>query len=504
MRKPYFSSFFRSGRRIQILLFLFLWIYLWIRALLIPVAHDEVATFFYYVNRGTFFPFFSHWDTNNHFLNSLLTWVSCKLTGISPLSLRIPNLLFFPVFFFYCVKISSELRHPFLRWTFILSLCFAHSFIEFFDISRGYGISMALFMGAVWYLMRFVMTRRLRFISLCLLFMVLATYANLALINTLFITVTLIFLYALMNDKAFAGKDEKILSLLFFLGVIPIVFFGLILLRLKFMGNLWAGSAKGLWDATVITLTRLITTSFHLLFCYFVLFWFVLACLLFLFLIIRERKQKFFQDPATVFFYLLAGDLIAVTVLGNFFGINWPEDRIALYFFPLFTGSLLFLIDRTKVLEKFYLNILLVLPLFFLPFQFFFRMNVAYNSFYVSDNIPPRFYDEVYKFYKQGTLPPTMGGYKGRHFCWSYLDFRHGGKLSPVFSTSYPGYETDFQIVNVKENPDWLKYYDSLDYDKYSGYCLLKRKTPVTKEFILGSPEFSTGRTIDSALFQVP
>src|ERR1035438_356265 len=173
-----------SETRIYICLALFLWIYLWLRAIFIPIAHDEVATFFYYVHTGKFFPFFSHWDTNNHYLNSALTWISYHLFGSSPLAFRIPNLLFAPVFFYFCYRIASVLQHPLLRWTFILSLCLAHSFLEFFAISRGYGISMALFLGAAWFLIKFIRTNAPRHIGFCLLFILLGTYANLALINS--------------------------------------------------------------------------------------------------------------------------------------------------------------------------------------------------------------------------------------------------------------------------------------------------------------------------------
>lgn len=490
-----------SEKRIYLYLSIFLCIYLWLRAIFIPMSHDEVATFFYYVHTGKFFPFFSHWDTNNHYLNSALSWVSYHIFGSSALSLRIPNLLFAPLFFFYCYKISTEIRHPFLRWTFILSLCFAHSFLEFFAVSRGYGISMALLFGAIWNLINFIRTNRLRYISLCLIFMMPATYANLALINTFLILVFLILAYAILNEKMFAGKDNKVLARLFFLGFVPIGFLGLILIRLKLNGNLWGGSLNGLWNATVRTLIQMITTSNAPIFSYFVVFYFVVSCLLFLVLIIKGWKQKFIQNSSTVFFYLLTGNLIAIIILGNVFKINYPEDRIGLYFFPLFLGCFLFLLDQAKALKKFHLNILLVIPLFFLPVQFFLRFNLTYLSFYISDNIPHHFYDKVYADRLPGTLPPTIGGYKGRHFCWSYLDFRNGGRLSDIYSSNYPGYEADFQIVNVNENPGWRYYYDSVDYDKYSGRHLLKRRLPLKKVFISGSGTISTGGEIVSGFF---
>ena len=490
-----------SEKRIWLVLCLFLWLYLWLRAALIPVTHDEAATFFYYIHRGEIFPFFSHLDTNNHFLNSALAWVSYRILGSSPLALRIPNLLFAPLFMLYCYKISTEIRQPLLRWTFILSLCFAHSFIEFFGLSRGFGISMALLFGAIWYLINLFKTKKLRYISLSLIFMMLATYSNLALINTYLIFIFLILAYAIVNEQAFSGKDRKVLGLLFFTGIIPFLFLGFILFRFKLNGNLWAPSANGIWNATVKTLIKLITASDAPVFGYFVAFYFIFSCLLFLMLLIREWKQKFFQSSQSIFFYLLTGNLLVIIFLGKIFKINYPEDRIGLYLFPMFIGCILFLLDPVKTGKKYPIHLLLVIPLFFLPVQFFMRLNLTYLSFYKSDNIPYRFYEKVYAGWIPGALPPTTGGYKDRQPCWSFQDFRKGGKLGDIYYSSYPGYEADFQLADLKDNPAWLKYYDSVDYDKVSGCHLLKRKFPLKKVFTSGSGTIFSGGEIVSQFF---
>jgi hypothetical protein len=331
--------------------------------------------------------------------------------------------------------------------------------------------------------------------------MMLATYSNLALINTFLLVLFFILVYAILNEKLFAGRDRKVLALLFLLGVVPFVYLGLILIRLKMNGNLWAGSANGLWNATVKTVIKLLTISDIPVFRYFVVFYFIITCLLFLTLTIKGWKQKFFQSSSTIFFYLLTGNLVVILILGHVFHINYPEDRIGLYLIPLFPGAFLFLLDKINAGKKFKFLHLLVIPLFFLPAQFLMRFNVTYMSFYYDDNIPYRFYDKVYADLKPDTFPPTIGAYKGRHFCWSYLDFRHGGKLSDIYSSHYPGYESDFQIVDLKDNPAWLTLYDSVDYDKYSGRYLLKRKVPLKKVFISESGTISSKGEVNSDFF---
>ncbi len=514
------ADFFK--RRIFLFIAFSLWVYLWLRAIYIPVAHDEVATFFYYVNTGRFLPFMSHGDANNHFLNSALTFCSYRLFGSSPLALRLPNLLFAPLFFYYCYRISQEFSHTFLRWLFLLTFCFSHSFLEFFALSRGYGMSMALMFAAVYYLIKAWKTNHLRHSAFSLIFMMLATFANLPLINTYLLVVGIISLKFLITKTPHPpalspeGKRLKwymqIISLkkrkhwlipliIVFTGVIPAGFFAWILIVMQQNGNLYAGSGKGFWDVTVNSLMKMLTYSHPRLFSYFAIFFFVIACFLFIRLFLRKGGFNFLSESGGIFFLLLTGNILASLILGIFFRVNYPEDRIALYFFIFLTGSFLFLLDRILPADKIYAGILLSFPFLFFPLQFFHRINLTYLSFYISDNIPPRFYDKVYANFTPGNFPPTIGGERGRHFCWSYLNYRKGGWLSEIFYSDYPNLAADFQIVTTSQNPRWANFYTSIDYDKYSGRELLQRKHTVQKVITGSRVNISTKGFTDKKFF---
>jgi len=108
------------------------------------MAHDEIATFHYYVQTARFIPFFSHEDMNNHVINSALSSLFTYIFGLSPLVLRLANLLFFPLFCFFIWKLAIQFKTKLIRWWFIISLFLVQGFIEFFSLSRGYGMSMAL------------------------------------------------------------------------------------------------------------------------------------------------------------------------------------------------------------------------------------------------------------------------------------------------------------------------------------------------------------------------
>ena len=81
-----------------------------LRSYLVPFNHDETATFFYFIQSGKYMPFHSAIDANNHVLNSLLGNVCFHLSGSSPFSLRIPNLIALIILMLATYKISKFLN----------------------------------------------------------------------------------------------------------------------------------------------------------------------------------------------------------------------------------------------------------------------------------------------------------------------------------------------------------------------------------------------------------
>jgi MFS family permease len=393
-----------------------------------------------------------------------------------------------------------ELSHSALRWIFFITFALSHSFLEFFALSRGYGMSMALLFAAIFYLVMACRTDRLRYTFLSLILMLGATFGNLALVNTYLLFIVAILLKFILFPSGNFRKRWLIPLIVIFAGFVPIVFFAKLLMVMQKNGNLYAGSNAGFWKVTVSSLTKMLTYNHHGIFNGFVIFFFILACGLFIRSYSRKGWSKTIDIPVILFF-LLIGNILASLALGIMFRVNYPEDRIALYFFILLAGSFLFLLDRALPEGDFHPAILVALPFMFFPLQFLHRMNISYLSVYINDRLPSRFYDKVFKTLTPGDFPPTIGGERGRHFCWSYLNYRHGGHLSEIYYADFPGILADFQIVTTSMNPRWADYYSSIDFDKYSGRELLKRKHPVEKVFAAGSGTISTHGTITNDFF---
>src|SRR5688572_18461950 len=134
---------------------LLLLVYLCLRSMLVPLAHDEVATFYFYIQPGSFMPFSSHVDANGHFLTSALGWACFELFGSSPLSLRIPSLLAFVLLCYACRRFLDLFDGWTARLLFCASFLLAGNFLAYFSICRGYGISMACLLMGLFYMIVF-------------------------------------------------------------------------------------------------------------------------------------------------------------------------------------------------------------------------------------------------------------------------------------------------------------------------------------------------------------
>lgn len=463
-------------RIIYILLNLLIWIYLWFRALLVPPAHDEIATFFYYISTGDFLPFQAHPDANNHVLNSALSHIALRLFGESILSWRLANLLTMPLFIISLYKIGLLVKSTPIRWLFWLSLMTSHNFLEFFGLSRGYGISMALLLGALWFTLLYFRSTKTAHAYGAMALISLAVLANLSLFNTLLL-LSLLLLYHSFRQYRITKHAPDILGkflILLLLSAGLILFFALLLFEMKGTGQLYYGSDLGLWKVTVKTLVPLLTSSDSTIvyIAVAVIIFTPLLWTLYRFPLSILQKTEF--TNSTLVSFLVAGNIIIIILLNKLLNINYPEDRVGLYFVPLIIIAFCFTLDELRSLDRRMWTPSLIL--LYVPVHFLISINLTYPAFYRNDIIPERFYDKVTNIHKEDDYPPTIGGYRVRHFCWSYLDYINGGKESQIFWSNYPGFETDIQIAEGKDISLFRVLYDSLDYCEINDRYLLKRK----------------------------
>ncbi len=459
-----------------------LWIYLGLRAAFVPLSHDEIATFHYYVQTGEFLPFLSHWDMNNHLINSALTSLFYSVFGVSAFSLRLANLIMFPLFCFFLWKTGNLFPNRMARWAFWISLLLSHGFMEFFSLSRGYGMSMAFLMPVLYYVLLAAEQFSTRRMLAAMLWAIVATLANLTLLNTFLILAGWFFLQIWFTGKG-EGILRKLLNTLWLMltGLTPAIFFALISFKARSLGLLYTGGSKGFFTDTVRTLIPKLT-GFDNILQYVILF---ILCLFILnYIVFNLYKDQSLFRPGLAMPFLLIMNILSYWILNRFLQVNYPENRVAVYLFPLFTASLCYAAGDLADRIRFKPVLLVLLPLVFFPAHFVSAINLTHSEFYIEDPIPLSFYKAVKADHTPGDYPPTVGGHRLRHFCWSFNDFRNGGTESQVYFDDYPGHIEEFQLVDEADLKKFEQDYTVLLKYEPNDRLLLKRKTNVNRTLI--------------------
>jgi len=113
----------------------------------VPVTHDEVLT-------ATRYPGYGYWELmmypepwpNNHILNSLLAKFFVSIFGLHQWVVRLPNVLSFLLYSYAIFRINKTVLTTSSVWFIPASVLFLLNLylLDFFGLSRGYGISCAL------------------------------------------------------------------------------------------------------------------------------------------------------------------------------------------------------------------------------------------------------------------------------------------------------------------------------------------------------------------------
>lgn len=453
--------------------------YILLRSILVPLVHDESATFFHYIQAGEFIPFFSHWDANNHILNSGLAIITFNLFGAEAWALRLPNLLALVLLLYAVWGIAGFIKNRWARWAFILPLLTSHYFIEFFGYARGYGLSMAFLLLAVYFLMKALAGGRIKYHVLAHLVMMFAVLSNLTLIYTELILASISAIHIL-----FVIKPLRVRNLFgpIVLGILPAIGFVALLFVMKDKGLLYYGLEGTFWEVSVMTLLPLLlgeSSSAGGIFLLVFLLVPVAALVIFL------RKMGFTRSltgAEMLPFWLLLVNLLAIITLHHFLGVNYPEDRVGLFLFPLTIGAVAFGLNFLITHFNKPALYIILLPFLFFPIHFAMSANFSYSTFWSDERIPQRFYDRYEEAVKRDETLPTIGGHHIRHLCWAWMNIHSDGLANNMQETQFESGNFEFLIATKEEVPAWNAQYDSLDFDAFSGLYLLRLKNPIQFE----------------------
>lgn len=371
--------------------FIVLLIYALLRAWIVEPIHDEVATYFHYIEPGKIFGEGVLLDANNHLLNSWLGRFSYEYFGTHFFLFRFPSIVCFCIYFWSARKLTPIL-HPGI-WG---DLCFVALntipwIFDYFSYTRGYGMAIGFFMCALLQLHFWLTTRK----TVRLLFMLVLLYLTVLSNFTYLITSMLIICFVIFLSILSVRKTgfrhllvNFILVAAFAFVLKPLILFTF---DLKNAGALYYGSLDGLWWVTGKTLSRyvLFYDADWLRFLY-VLIGIVGAALLVL-QWKKESWQKFLSSPSFWLSALIGGNILAILFLAKVMQVNYPEDRAGMYLIPLSILAFTALFAQNKWLKY------CLLVLLFFPVSFLLKLNLNTSVFSPDDRMTDEFYATAMK-----------------------------------------------------------------------------------------------------------
>lgn len=182
------------------LLLLGLWIYIMMRAYLVPITHDEAYSFLLvktnYINAlaGT---------ANTHWLNSLGMKIGSLLLGDQPWQLRLFSIFAWPLYGFSAFKLSNSMQSRIWGMALFIVLVANPFLLDFFGLARGYGLTCAFVLASIWKLTEAVQKEewQLNDWALSLFFASLAVFSNYTSLYYFLAVVAAFLFFVLMQKK---------------------------------------------------------------------------------------------------------------------------------------------------------------------------------------------------------------------------------------------------------------------------------------------------------------
>lgn len=449
--------------------FIFLLTYFLLRAWYVAPIHDEVATFFHYIETGKIWGDEALKDANNHLLNSWLGYFFYRNFGEHFFLFRLPSLIAFVAYFFATKAIIEKFNIGNWKYLGFVALNTIPWITDYFSYTRGYGLAIGLFMSALYYLLSFFEEKKVSQLAIGLILLNLTVFANL----TYLIICLLISCYWLMFI-VFHWTNWTKKQLLFL--CTSYVFFGLLLIPLiqfsfdlKDAGALYYGSLDGLWEVTGKTVTKyvLFYSENWLKIALIVLG--VMGVLLVIRSILRLSFKLVLTKNTVIFLSLIIGNIIGIVFLAKVMHINYPEDRAAMYFVPLVILLIVQILGENKLLCYGLIGLL------FFPISFLLQINLSTSIFSPDDRMTKAFYKQVRA---ELQADETIGIYPIMQLTYALHERNHQGniQIGQTIGAFSPYFDVILTKSTIAHDPKLSQDYTLFATDKASTYQAFKRK----------------------------
>lgn len=433
----------------------------------------------------------------NHFLNSFLAWICFRLFGGGALSLRLPNLLALLILILAVYRLTKKLTQTSAKLILVSGLLLSFNWLSFFNMCRGYGISMSFAALAFSYTLDFIENKRFIHVLKAYILLDLAICASLPLILAVTIATILICLFQVCKQLFLKVGNIVILVL----HMAFILFWIKYLFYLQHLNGLYSGpGGHSYWKVTFVTLINAIVGKQNLLINLAVVGIYIIVMIVGVCFLFRHKRQS--QSPqVTIILFLVA--LINLLVMGIYvlkkiYGVNYPEDRTALVFYLLLIITAGFSIDKLKPAVS---RPIATIVLIVFASHYAISLNFQRHPLKMYSVIPQRYYDRLLEEQKRNPVRITVQGNDFFEPIYAYMNYRHNGALNYLDYRDSMLMDDDYFIAVKRARKYYTPYYKEIDSNKDNDFVLLKRKQPLERVLVFNGTKKDTKMDTNSEYF---
>ena len=457
--------------------------YIVVRAIQLPLTQDEANSFWWYVMSGRFLPLDSHLDAGNHHLSSLFGWLGYSLFGAEFIALRIGSVLAYVLYAFALVRMVAFMGSELVRWCAFLALLMCPFLFEYFGLFRGYGLSVAFFMWALFQFIQLMRTGAQRHVFLLAIALTLSVCANLSMLP---LNLVMLLAGVLMRWRS-ADGPRRMRQRVLLAGVILLVLlvFGLaakVSLQLKDAGLLYLGSNEGLIKVSVSSLCKVVFHSPLDLLPDLMVAMAIISVVVAGWWVGRTHTLA---HPVVLITSLLWLESMIRSGMHHVLDVNFPEDRAAFQLLVLFLLAVPFAIDALGSVKAPFRS--LALTLLVIPYLTLSDLNLEEVTNNGQQSIPQRFIQ--YAAVRQQELGRPLVAANGRQLRtnWGFGQFKDQAMLQDPEDQLFDEPAQDLRVVPYVDIAEALPGYRIVDSTQAKVMYLLEREEPLRLGLVLDS-----------------
>lgn len=439
-------------------------VYLIVRSLSVPPYPDEILNYHVYVDTGEFIPFLSYPDANNHLISTFFNWISYQLFGSNVIWMRFFEVASFFLFFGFLMKLRQFFKNVIVANSFVIAVSSGFFILTFFSLARGYGMSIAFFIAAIYFLLQAYKVQDLKAVLFGFVFCSFTLWSNLSMSVSILI-ISALFLFQLLKSWSQYKLNWKLLGLILFFGIIPI---GIALaygFYLKSHHAFWLGGNKGFIEDIVLKL------SYNTLGDKGIWSFLLIAGLTGLFAVLNFKKFQL-KSELLIITILCLGTLFGTVVLHFLIGVNYPHNRAALHILIVSLLFIFFVFDQADNWTKYFA----IIPAIIFFVHHLLNLNLSYPSGWKDSTIDKPFYDVIKLKQAKSEKLLTINApfYFGEVI--HYYNYRQPIRMNNVQWAGYPNKIADYIIANPTDKVENNGEFDTACFNPVTQIALLERK----------------------------